>query len=223
MKKYFLILVALLTLTNIISSQDFDAGDLKKRTYIRFGLANPTFSYYGFTDKEDMISEIGYQDRLGGIFEVGTIYPINKLKIAKHLRMGINVDWFALKTHLFKVQNSDLLVNYFVQSKIGLAFSYPPVKLIQVDVYGKASPIWYGGTLLNYPDMDFDEDNFNGYLQFMYSTGINLKLAFIILGFEYEFGNLKLKNANEEFLGNMKNESSKTPMSGLNFSLGVVF
>ena len=224
MKQIFTLLIAIL-LTLPSFSQDYESGDLNKKSYVRFGLATPTYKYYGFDNKNDMKDIFDLKTRIGGVFEVGTIFPLNNIDIGDHLRLGINVDWISLKTHVFRLQtDNDALINYFAQSKIGLAFTYAPARAISIDVYGKVIPVWAAGIYNSYDDSNGEEDHYRGYLQFMYSTGINLKFSFIMIGFEYEFGSLRLKNDKDEYWGNVDDaDSKKTPMPGFNLTFGFSF
>lgn len=205
-------------------SQDWESGDINKKSYVRFGLATPTYKYYGFKGKSDFENTFNIKNRIGGIFEVGTIFPINSLNIADHMRIGINADWVSIKGHIFNLEDSEVLYNYFAQSKVGLAFTYAPARAVSIDVYGKVIPVWAAGTYYSHDDDDSDKDHYRGYMQVMYSTGVNVKFAFIMVGFEYEFGSLKLKNADGDYLGNSNDANSKkTPMPGFNLTFGFSF
>lgn len=223
MNKFFAIL--LVTLFSISAfAQDWESGDINKKTYLRFGLATPTYKYYGFNDKNNMENTFDIKNRVGGIFEVGTIFPLNGINIADHLRFGINVDWVSIKGHIFNLEDAEVLYNYFAQSKAGLSFTYAPARAVSIDIYGKVIPVWAAGTYYSYDDANGDDDHYRGYMQLMYSTGVNVKFAFMMVGFEYEFGSLKLKNANDEYLGNFNDANSKkTPMPAFNLTFGFVF
>lgn len=229
--------ILLLLFSTFTFAQDFESGDLNKRSYIRVGLSTPTYHYYGFSGKEDMENRIGLflksinedfdnttiSGRIGANFEVGTIYPLNGINIADNLRLGINIDWLSIKAQVFNLEGSQNLYNGFAATKGGLALSYGLSKAIIFDVYGKVSMVWAGGIYYNHQNGDGNIDIFRGYLQPMYSTGVNVKLAFIILGFEYEFGSLRLKNNEGVYFGNVINDSNRTPMSGFNATFGFIF
>lgn len=59
----------------------------------------------------------------------------------------------------------------------------------------------------------------------MYSVGINIDIAVIYLGFEYDFGGLKLKNNEEgDYWPNHSDRNNKrTPMPGFNVTFGFNF
>ena len=236
MKQFFTLLFAIL-LTIPSFSQDFESGDINKKSYVRFGYSSPLYTNYGFTDKQDMIDNLGafmtsknpdYQastvdSRIGAIFEVGTLFTINKINIGPNMRFGINVDWFSLKAQIFNLQGSQNLYNVFVQSKIGPSFTYAPAKAVAIDVYAKINPVWAGATYYNHQEGDGNIDIYRGFLQFMYSTGVNVKFAFVMLGFEYDFGGLKLKNSEGTYFGNAKNSDKKTPLNGFSATIGFTF
>ncbi len=222
MKQIFTLLIAaLIALPSF--SQDFESGDLKKRSYVRIGYSSPLYTNYGFKDKQDMIDNLsdfidskdpGYntsplESRIGAILEVGTLYPINKINIAPNMRFGINVDWLSLKAQVFNLQGSQNLYNLFVQSKVGPSFTYAPAKAIAIDVYAKINPVWIGAIYYNQQDGDGNIDVYRGSFQFMYSAGLNVKFAFILLGFEYDFGGLKLNNSEDTYFGNVNDSSKK--------------
>ena len=236
MKKAFTLLV-LITLSIFTFGQDFESGDLNKKSYFRFGLSTPTYTNYGFSGKSDMnqrlpaflneknpdINITGVEGRIGGILEVGTIFPLNGIDIADNMRLGINVDWLALKVQSFNLNGSNNLLNGMVASKVGIAFSYGLSRAIIFDAYGKVSPVWAGAVFMNHADASGTIDTYRGFIQFMYSTGINVKLSFIMLGFEYEFGGLRLKNGDGEYFGNVVNSDKRTPLNGFNATFGFVF
>lgn len=229
--------IILIVSSILLYAQDFESGDLNKKSYVRIGLSTPTYNYYGFSGKTDMENRIGMflseinpdfqgstiTGRIGANFELGTIFPINGINVGRNMRFGINMDWFSIKAQVFNLQGSENLYNGFVATKGGLSFSYGLSKAIVFDVYGKVSMVWAGAIYYNHQDGDGNIDVFKGFLQPMYSTGINVKLAFIILGFEYEYGFLRLKNNQDTYFGNVVNDSKRTPMPGFNITFGFVF
>lgn len=236
MKQITIILIAcLLSLTSY--SQDFESGDINKKSYVRFGYSSPTYTNYGFSGKQDMSDNLTdfinskdpdydiskLDSRIGAIFEIGTIFPLNSLNVGPNMRFGINVDWVTLRAHVFKLQGSQNLYNLFAASKIGPSFTYAPAKAISIDVYAKVSPIWAGAVYYNHQEGDGNIDVYRGHLQFMYSTGVNVKFAFVMLGFEYDFGGMRLKNSEGNYFGNVKNDSKKTPLNGFSATLGFSF
>mgnify|MGYP007094920352 CR=1 FL=1 len=232
-----LLILFFISISFISFSQDFQSGDINKKSYVRFGLSTPSWQYYGFSGKSDMsdnISEFLYdknpdlinselKGRIGGIFEIGVIFPLNSINVGDHLRFGINVDWLTLKAQVFNLQGSKNIYNAFAASKIGPSFTYAPAKAIAFDIYAKICPVWAAGIYNNHQDAKSSIDVYRGFVQFMYSAGVNVKLSIIMIGFEYEFGGLKLKNSDDVYYGNVKNDSKTTPMSGFNATIGFCF
>ena len=64
-----------------------------------------------------------------------------------------------------------------------------------------------------------------GVTGFGVATGINVRYRFIMLGFEYNSDNLKLESQDYpgEYFGSFSDDSDKTPMPSLSFSLGFSF
>jgi len=60
--------------------------------------------------------------------------------------------------------------------------------------FAKINPVWVGGVYYNQQDIsDGSIEAHLGYVQMMYSFGINVRVSILMLGFEYEIGSLKLK------------------------------
>lgn len=232
--KKLLILIFAIIITAPLFSQDFDTGDVNKKFYVRAGLSIPNWTYYGFKDKKDIEETLGVKSRIGANFEVGAIFMINAINVGHGMRFGINVDFLSLKAQVLNLDGSANIYNGFVGSKIGPSFTYAINKTIAFDVFAKINPIW--GTVI-YNNQQNINDDFNlyyGYLQMMYSFGINMKLSAFILGFEYDMGSLQLQNNNSdgywdptmpgwdpEF--NPQMEATKVPMDGVNITIGFVF
>ena len=236
MNKILTLLIAI-SISTATYSQDFESGDINKKSYVRIGLSTPSWQYYGFNDKNDMSDNISdflfeknpdlgvsqLKGRIGGIFEIGVIFPLNGINVGDHLRFGINVDWLTLKAQVFNLQGSKNIYNAFAASKIGPSFTYAPSKAIAFDIYGKVSPVWAAAVYNNHQNAEGNIDIYRGFVQFMYTAGVNVKIAIIMIGFEYEFGSLQLKNSNDEYYGNVQSGSKKTPMSGFNATIGFCF
>ncbi len=230
-------LFLLITFVFTSFAQDFESGDLNKKSYVKFGLSIPTYTNYGFSGRSDMeqrlpaflnqknpdVNVTSLDGRIGGILEVGTIFPLNGIDIADNMRLGINIDWLSIKGQVFKLNGSNNLYNAMVASKAGISFSYGLSRAVIFDVYGKVIPVWAGAVYMNHQNVEGTIDVYRGFVQFMYSTGVNVKLAFFMLGFEYEFGGLKLKNSDGTYFGNVKNTDKRSPLNGFNVSFGFVF
>lgn len=218
-----LIFTVLFNFTNF--AQDYASGDLNKRIYVRGGLSTPVWQYYGFQDANALKDGLDVESRIGGIFEVGTIYMLNSINVGNHMRFGINVDFISIKVQMFNKPNNFKIYNGFAGSKIGPSFTYAPSRAIAIDAFFKLNPVWAGAIFNNGEDYENGKDAYYGYVQMMYSAGINVKLAFVMLGFEYDFGGLKLKNNDEgAYWPNLSDLNSKrTPMHGFNVTLGFCF
>ena len=88
-KLIILVFVALLS----IPCFSQDAGDLENQFYFRFGYSNPSWKYYGLDGKSDFPDGAR---KFGGVFELGSIFYINRLKIRDGMRLGINVDYLSI-------------------------------------------------------------------------------------------------------------------------------
>ena len=192
--KTIIALILALIISVSAFSQVSESGDLNKKFYIRGGLSYPTWTYYGYKNANALKDSLGAESRIGGIFEIGAIFMLNGINVGDNMRFGINVDFVSFKTQIFNLSGSKNLYNFFVGSKIGPSFTYAPTKALAFDVFVKLNPVWVGATYLNHQDFDNGLDVYYGYAQLMYSVGINVDLAVMYLGFEYDFGGLKLKN-----------------------------
>lgn len=206
-------------------SQGNKSGDINKKFYIRGGPSYPTWTYYGYENANTLKDSLGAESRIGGIFEIGAIFMLNGINVGNNMRFGINVDFISLKTQIFNLRGSENLYNFFVGSKIGPSFTYAPTRALAFDVFAKLNPVWVGAIYYNHQDFDNGLDIYYGYVQMMYSVGINVDLAVLYLGFEYDFGGLKLKNNTEgDYWKNHSDPNSKrTPMPGFNVTLGFNF
>jgi hypothetical protein len=220
------IAIILLAATSFaVFSQD---GNLKKQTYFRFGLSVPTWKYYGFDGKSDFSDDL---KRTGGLFEVGHIYMLNKIKIANGMRIGINVDFLSLDYHRFSVKSTKYSSNFvYVGSKIGPSFSYSPVNKLVFDTYFKFNPVWVAGNVALYNDENMEDDLFLGFMGIKYSVGLNVRYSILMVGFEFNPGFAKLKyydktenKLTDTYMSNADDNGDKTPVPGFNITLGLSF
>ena len=220
------IAIILLAVTSFaVYSQD---GNLKKKTYFRIGLSIPTWKYYGIDGKSDWEDNI---KRTGGIFEVGSIYMLNGIKIAPGMRIGINLDYLSLDYHRFSVSGSDIRNNFvYVGSKIGPSFSYSPVNKLVFDTYFKFNPVWVAGNLVSFHDDNIEDELFLGFMGIKYSVGLNVRYSLLMLGFEFNPGFAKLRyydtaenKLTDDYMGNDDDNGDKTPVPGFNITLGLSF
>lgn len=225
MKKIILIfIIALLSISAY--SQDFETGNLKNKFYIRGGISTPLWTYYGYKDAAELKADLGAKSKIGGNFEVGSIFMINGLNIGNGLRFGINIDYLSLKAHVFNLEDNVNLYNFFVGSKIGPSFTYQPVKALAFDVFAKINPVWVGAIYENLQNVTNTDLLVNvGYVQLMYSFGINVRISVLMIGFEYEIGKLAMQNrsTDEYWPDHSDPNSKKTPMPGFNLTIGLNF
>jgi hypothetical protein len=185
----------------------------------------PTWKYFGHDGKSDWSG--GYK-RMGGIFEFGSIFMLNSIKLAPGMRIGINVDYLSIDYHRFSSSSLDQKYHFgYLGSKIGPSFSYSPVNRLVIDTYFKFNPVWVAGSewLL------YDEDNFFlGFMGIKYSVGLNVRYSILMVGFEYNPGYAKFRwydkdnsELSDEYMGNGNDNGDKTPVPGMHFTLGLSF
>jgi hypothetical protein len=195
------------------------SADLENQFYFRFGYSQATSSYLGVDDEEfwDFFS------RVGGVFELGHIFIINKAALSDGLRIGINVDYAEISyQHLYYSDEDVTLGLAKLSSKIGPSLSYSPASHLVFDVFVKAKIPWVGGIAIV---SDVEDEVYLGVTGFGVSTGINVRYRFLMLGFEFNTDNMKFENQDlaGEYFGNVSDDSDKTPMPSLSFTLGFSF
>ncbi len=221
-KSILLFLVVIISVS--VYSQDYESGDLKNKFYIRVGYSTPLWTYYGFKNANALKSELNAKSKIGANFEIGKIYMLNGINIGPGLRFGINADFLSLKAQVFNLNGGDNIYNLFVGSKIGPSFTYSPAKALAFDIFAKINPVWVGGVYYNQQDIsDGSIEAHLGYVQMMYSFGINVRVSILMLGFEYEIGSLKLKNGNGDYWNPANTVGDKVSMPGFNLTAGLNF
>jgi len=213
--------LTILVLSISILSLAQSSGDLKNQFYFRFGYSHPTTSYLG-------VDEMGFWDyfnRIGGAFEIGHIFIINKAALSDGLRLGINVDYAEFSYHQLTEIDTDedfALGLLKLASKIGPSLSYSPVEHLVFDVFVKAKIPWFAGLV---PFTDEVDEYFLAKPGIGIATGINVRYRFLMLGFEFNSDNMKFESHDYpgEYFGNFSDDSDKTPMPSLSFSLGFCF
>jgi len=195
------------------------SGDLENQFYFRFGYSQATTSYLGVDEAEFW----DYFNRVGGVFELGHIFIINKAALSDGLRIGINVDYAELSYHHLTYSDEDITLGLAkLSSKIGPSLSYSPASNLVFDVFVKAKIPWVGAIAVV---ADGEDEVYLGTLGIGVATGINVRYRFLMLGFEYNSDNMKLENRDypDEYFGNFSEDSDKTPMPSFSFSLGFCF
>ena len=222
MKKIFLLIIVLgISLTTYAQ----EGHGLDNQFYFRFGYSNPATSYFGGekSDWEDI-------SRVGGVFELGSIFIFNNLDLADGLRLGLNVDYLDITYHQFTYDIEDVNVRVIkLSSKFGPSLSYNPVSKLVLDAYVKAKIPWVAGLWVDFPDMSFEDDE--QYLAaggFGFSTGLNVRFSVLMVGFEFTSDKMKFNNVDdsEDHVGNILDENDygdKSKLVNFNFTVGFSF
>jgi hypothetical protein len=222
----------LLFLVSILSMSVFaQEGNLKSQFYFRLGTSIPSWESYGAANKATWSDT----KRFGAEIEMGSIFMLNAIHLAKGMRIGINVDYISLNYHEFEVNRNSELTKYtfidgYLGTKIGPSFSYSPVKHLVFDIYGKINPVWIGLANSHSDASDFDQ-TYLGYMGIKYSFGFNIRFAALITGFEYNPGSMKFKDTSSDgtgstILGNymqFPNDSEKSNIPSYNITIGFSF
>lgn len=224
MKKSIIILLLLATFVAGYSQ----AGNLKKQTYIRLGMSLPGWKYIGHDGKSDWSGDF---KRIGGIFETGSIFMLNSIKIAPNMRLGINVDYLSLNYHKFTSSSLNQTYHFFYfGSKIGPSFSYSPVSRLVFDAYFKFNPVWVAGNVSLFHSDLIDDSYYLGFLGLKYSAGLNIRYSILMVGIEINPGIANLRSwdtdqnkLSHNYMGNLKDNTDKTPIPGLNLTIGLSF
>jgi hypothetical protein len=223
--KRFTLSIFVVLLSMAVFSQE---GNLKSKSYFRIGTSIPSWKYFGESSKSD------WQDtkRFGAEFEMGSIYMLNFIRLAPGMRIGINVDYMSINFHEFDVNRNISFSEYkyidaMVGSKLGPSFSYSPVKHLTFDIYGKINPVWVGFSTSQYnSDANLPNQTYLGYFGIKYSVGLNIRLAALIMGFEFNPGSMIFKNTSNNLddynLSNIDG-SEKVKIPCYNVTIGVCF
>ena len=200
-------------------NQSQSSGDLENHLYLRFAYSLPSKSYLGVDDMEFWDSN----KRYGGVFELGHIFIINKAALADGLRLGINVDYIEFSYNQLAEKDVDFDLGVpKIASKIGPSLSYNPSSKLIFDVFVKAKIPWVGGIITWTDEVD---DVYLAKPGIGIATGLNIRYDLLILGFEFNYDNLKFESNDYPgtYFGNFSDDSDKTPMPSFSFSIGVCF
>ncbi len=223
--KKALAVIAMLSLFCVAYNQD---GNLKKQTYIRFGFSMPSWKYFGYDDKSYWPDD--ETKRTGLVFETGSIFMLNSIKLAPGMRLGINADFLSVAYNRFNSESplgtySDNF--WYIGSKLGPSFSYSPVKRLVFDAYFKFNPVWVAADFAREYD---DNEIYLGFLGIKYSVGLNVRYSILMLGMEFNPGFAKIrwfdqdeKELTHVYLSNVNDNSKKTPVPSMNFTIGLSF
>ena len=220
MKKISLTILALsISILTLAQGGNVSSGDLENQFYFRFAYSHATESYLGVDDVEfwDVFN------RTGGVFELGHIFMINSAALSDGLRLGINVDYAEFSYHHLSFTDTDDFIGLLkLASKIGPSLSYSPAPKLVFDVFFKAKIPWVAGIALWSDEVD---EVFLASPAIGFATGINVRYAFLMLGFEFNSDKMKFESQDfpVEYFGNWSDDSDKTPMPSFSFSLGFCF
>lgn len=221
--KKIIVLFALILFSVSAFSQNLD-----NEFYFRFGYSNPSWTQFELT--QDEWKELGIENKVGAIFELGQIFMIKKLPAAENMAFGINVDYLYSTYNNFSTNSSmdDLnLGTLRVGSKIGPSFTYSPVDKLEFDVYAKADFAWISAAAIYEESIDNDEaEYFRAKMATGLSTGLNIRYGILMFGFEFNTISPEFESEDYpgEYLGNLKDEDSKkSPLPSTNFTLGLSF
>jgi len=220
-------LTILLTVA-LISTAAFAQGSIDNEVYFRFGYSLPTWKQFGGT-KSDW-SDLGFQKRGGFMGEVGTIFMLKSIPLPDGMAIGIDADYISFYFQRFNVENefgTIDLATLRVDSKVGPSFTYSPVKNVAFDVYAKVDVSWVTATAIIYDENADDAEGYGKIAAVGLSTGFNVRLSVVMLGFEFNTLSPKLENVDSDgdYLGQINNDDNtdKTPLPSMNFTLGFSF
>jgi len=213
--------LAVLAAIIAVSTLGQNTGDLENQFYFRFGYSHPTNSYLGV---DDDIFWDNYS-RIGGTFELGSIFMLNSAALADGLRLGINVDYaeFSYNQLTATSTGSDFRLGLLkISSKIGPSLSYSPASHLVFDVFVKAKIPWIAGLVT------WDTEVQDVYLAgpaIGVATGLNIRYRFLMFGFEFDSDRMKLENKDnaDDFFGSLSEAGDKTPLPSLSFTFGFSF
>lgn len=223
MKKLIILFAAFL-----MSSVSFAQGSIDNEVYFRFGYSSPSWKQFGGT-KSDW-KDTGFKKK-GFMGEVGTIFMLRSIPLPDGMAIGINADYLSVYWHQFTSEIADNKRDYRtlrLDSKVGPSFTYSPVNNIAFDVYVKANINWASFTLSTVNDDVEDGGKYLDVFAVGLSTGINVRLSVVMLGFEFNTLTSKLEDVDDtgNYLGNFldrNDNGDKSKLPSMTFSLGFSF
>jgi len=220
MKKQFIFLLFFFISLTTFSQNGFD-----NEFYFRFGYSLPFWTQYGAdqSDWADGTKKIGFTG------EIGTIFMFKNIPKSDKIALGIDVDYLSFYWQKFETfdEGSDVdLWNFRIDSKVGPSITFAPVHRLAIDLFVKADFSWFSATGIIFDD---DTDDMEGYADIFavgISTGFNVRISILMVGFEFNTISPQLENTEEsgEYLGNINDENSKkSPLLSVNFTIGLSF
>lgn len=222
--KKLIILIAVILLPTV----SFAQGSIDNEVYFRFGYSSPSWKQFGGT-KTDW-QDVDFKKK-GFMGEVGTIFMLKSIPLPDGMAIGVDADYLSVYWHQFtREEGGDKydIRTLRVDSKVGPSFTYSPVNNIAFDVYVKADFNWFTGTIFTLNDDVEDGGKYGDIFAVGLSTGINVRLSVVMLGFEFNTLTSKLENVDDpgDYVGNFMDENDdgdKSKQPSLTFSLGFSF
>jgi hypothetical protein len=237
MKKLLFVFIAVF-MANLTYSQ---TGDLENQFYFRIGASMPSWRYMGADGRSDFKDASDDFRRRGGIFEMGSIFMLNGIKLMDGMRIGINVDYLSLNYNRFKSKDvfggeGYKFTTFFWGAKFGPSFSYSPVDKLVFDGYLKFNPVWVSTAISKaYESTDIeDSEIYMGFFGTKMSVGFNVRYSVMMLGFEFNPGIVKYKYYDQDndeltdtYLGNNfdqgNDDSDYSKVRCTNITFGLSF
>lgn len=208
----------------ILFAQTSFAQDLTNQFYFRLGYSSPSWTQYGM-EKDDWGDDVS---KTGATFELGSIFMINRILKADNMAIGINVDYLNITYGNFSYSESgyeENVGNVRIGSKIGPSFTYSPMDKMAIDVYAKANIEWGSAAVMYEDEVGDADDYYLGYGTVGFSTGLNFRYGLLILGMEFNSVSPKLESDEYpgEYIGHQNEDSDKSPLPCMNFTIGMSF
>ncbi len=196
---------------------------LDNQFYFRLGYSNPSWKQFGM-EKNDWGQNIS---KAGVVFDMGSIFMIERWT-AQNIALGINVDYLYINFADFSSNEGnyeDHLSTLRLGSKIGPSFTYSPTEKIAFDVYVKADIAWATASVWYVDEISEADDYYKKYGAVGISTGFNFRYNILMLGIEINSISPKLESDEYPgvYFGNNDNNSDKSPLPCVNFTIGVSF
>jgi len=156
-------------------------------------------------------------------------FILKSIQLPEGMALGINVDYFSFYWYQLQADETVTSLNLVTlswNSKVGPSFTYSPRNSIAFDAYVKANINWSTEMqLMNEAD---EYDGFNKPGGIGLSTGINVRLNVVMLGFEFNTISHKFEYEDYpgEYLGNFADPDDtgdRSKLPSMTFSLGFSF
>ena len=204
---------------------------LDNEFYFRFGYSSPSWEHFG-------IGKDGWTDnveKVGGNFELGSIFMIQSLPAAENVAFGINVDYLYTNFSNFATSTGGYDYNlgiFRAGSKLGPSFSYSPVDKLVFDLYVKADLAWATVAVPYEDNINDAEDYYSAYTTLGMCSGLNLRYGILMLGVEYDTVSPELESDDNKgiylqqevgYLVGNGDSGKKSKLPSVNFKIGLSF